>query len=117
MDIPSIIIYNLRNADSKLMDQVLYGIEEEGIPYVVESKNGDGYQNAAEASYKAAIASKLSVGLAIDSENIAVHYANLEENTPLFLYSVKSMNMQNMRNIGTNSARLVKGIYFILNDN
>ena len=116
MDIPSIIVYDLGNTDSKLMDQVLYGIEEEGIPYIFEKKEIGEYRDVKEASYKAAIASQLSVGVAADSEYIAVHYANLDENTPLFFYPVKSMNIQNMRSVGANSARLVKGIYFILND-
>ena len=116
MDIPSIIIYELGNADSKLMEQVLYGIEEDGIPYIFEKKDIDEYRDVKEASYKAAVASQLSVGVAADSEYIAVHYANLDENTPLFLYPVKSMNIHNMRSVGANSARLVKGIYFILNN-
>ncbi|MEI0607907.1 glycerol dehydratase reactivase beta/small subunit family protein [Brachyspira pulli] len=116
MDIPSIIVYDLGNVNPILMEQVLYGIEEEGIPYMVEKKSGDGYSNVKEASYKAAISSQLSVGIAVNDENIAVHYANLDEDKPLFLYPIKSMNIQNVRNIGSNSARLVKGIYFILDD-
>lgn len=116
MEIPSIIVYDLGNTDPKLMEQVLYGIEEEGIPYILEKKDLSAYKDVKEASYNAAVSSKLSVGIAADNDYIAVHYANLNENTPLFLYSMKSVSMQNMRNVGANSARLVKGIYFILDD-
>lgn len=114
MSIPSVIIYNLGNHDLKLINEVLYGIEEEGIPYIIENRNEDEFSNIDEASYKASLSSQLSVGIAFNKDYIVMHYANLKESSPLFKYSLKATSLHNIRNFGANAARLVKGIYFIL---
>lgn len=114
MSIPSIIIYNLGSHDSKLINEILYGIEEEGIPYIIENRNEDEFKSIDEASYKASLSSQLSVGIALNREYIVMHYANLKEGNPLFKYSLKETTLNNIRNFGANAARMVKGIYFIL---
>ena len=62
---PSIFVYCSLGINEVDIEEILWGIEEEGIPYMVEKKSGDGYSNVKEASYKAAISSQLSVGIAV----------------------------------------------------
>lgn len=108
---PSIIIYN--NSNEIAIKEILYGIEEEGIPYIVENKE---FENINKASHDAALSSPLSVGIALDSKNIAVHYATLKEDKPMFYNSFTGLMKKNIRTFGVNAARLVKGMPFILEE-
>lgn len=87
---------------------VLLGIEEEGIPWVVQE------QKAGEVIYQAWLAasrSPLLVGIACDREKLIVHYKNLPTSAPLFTLTYHQ-NSHAQRCTGNNAARLVKGIPF-----
>lgn len=95
--------------DKSPYNQILWGIEEEGIPYNVESLP---LENPVELGYVAAENSKLNVGIGIGKNgNVVVHYSNLNKDEPLFKLDIRD-NYHNLRKIGANSARLIKGIPF-----
>lgn len=88
--------------------EVLYGIEEEQIPYEsTEIPESDTIKRA----YEAAESSRLSVGLAFDQEKVVVHYRDLAEDQPLFITN-RTDGQAMLRQLGNNAARLVKGVPF-----
>ncbi|WP_082602789.1 glycerol dehydratase reactivase beta/small subunit family protein [Lentilactobacillus kisonensis] len=86
---------------------ILNGIEEEQIPFKMIESDGS---SAIDRAYQAAVASRLSVGISFDDQQIVVHYKNLKPNEPLFVVPID--NPTNIRKIGANAARLVKGVPF-----
>lgn len=86
---------------------LFYGIEEEQIPVSVREINVD---SAVARAYQSALASRLSVGIAFEGDHFIVHYKNLKEDHPLFDMIVD--DKKQLRILGANAARLVKGIPF-----
>ncbi len=83
------------------------GIEEEQIPVAVREIDVDDVINRA---YQSALASRLSVGIAFQGNHFIVHYKNLKADHPLFNEVIDDRNQ--LRVLGANAARLVKGIPF-----
>ncbi len=103
------IYYSLQIKDTSLYDELLWGIEEEGLPYNVESRP---LEDSVKLGYSAAENSKLDVGIGIGKDgNIVVHYQKLNQEEPLFNLNVKE-EYHNLRKLGANAARLIKGIPF-----
>ncbi|MDT7014327.1 glycerol dehydratase reactivase beta/small subunit family protein [Levilactobacillus namurensis] len=86
---------------------LLDGIEEEEIPVNITQINEP---TAVERAYQAAQASRLSVGIGFDDQQIIVHYKNLPSDQPLF--NVSRTDTAHFRALGANAARLVKGVPF-----
>lgn len=86
---------------------LLNGIEEEEIPVTTRMIDES---TATERAYQAALASRLSVGLGFDDQEIVVHYKNLPAEQPLF--RVNRHDTARFRALGANAARLVKGVPF-----
>lgn len=104
---PAIVIFTTADC-SDVWSNVLLGIEEEGIPFVIqESQSTDVIHNA----WLAACQSPLLVGIGCSREKLVVHYKNLPISAPLFTLTYQQDNHA-QRNIGNNAARLVKGIPF-----
>lgn len=86
---------------------LLNGIEEEEIPVttheIVE-------KTATQRAYQAALASRLSVGIGFDDQQVIVHYKNLPAEQPLF--TIRRTDVAQFRALGANAARLVKGVPF-----
>ena len=110
VDRPTInIYYSSQIKDKSSYNQLLWGIEEEGLPYNIESKL---LENSIELGYSAAEDSKLNVGIGIGKDgNIIVHYQKLNKEEPLFSLNIKDEH-HNLRKLGANAARLIKGIPF-----
>lgn len=107
MNAPAIVISALGDCLS-VWREVLLGIEEEGIPFVIQRHEpGDIIQCA----WQAARQSPLLVGIACDTETLVVHYKNLPTSAPLFTLTYHQ-NSLDRRSTGNNAARLVKGIPF-----
>jgi Dehydratase medium subunit. len=104
---PSIKIFTGPEADDDVVRQLMLGIEEEGIPFETEKGNG----TALEMAYDASGASTLGVGVGVSSREIVLHFSKLEKDHPLFRIGSGS-DPETVRNIGTNGARLVKGMPF-----
>lgn len=106
---PSIhIYYDKELVDISRFHEVLWGIEEEEVPYRIQEKE---HVDAQQMAYEACEASKLGVGVGIDHENIVLHYVKLKKKEPLYKISTES-SRELMRVLGVNGARLVKGIPF-----
>lgn len=88
--------------------QLKNGIEEEAVPYELILSDEPG---AKELAWQACNASHLEVGLGIDGQTIAMHYAKLDSGKPLFVISARAPYDQ-IRAIGANAARLVKKLPF-----
>lgn len=90
--------------------QLEHGIEEEAVPYeLILSDEPD----AGKLAWQACNASHLEVGLGINGQTIALHYAKLDLSKPLFVLSARAPYDQ-IRAIGANAARLVKKLPFKL---
>ena len=92
--------------------QLLLGMEEEGIPYVIQ-QGGDARSPLNEQAYSAAAASPLAVGIAVDGRQVMVHEPHLPVGRPLFvLAGYAALPADTLRRLGCNAARLVKGLPF-----
>jgi hypothetical protein len=106
---PSINVYFSKSIDISSYSELIWGIEEEGIPHLLKQKEE---KSGIKLSFNAARESRLGVGIGIgDDGYIALHYTKLEPESPLFKISSKECSSR-IRAVGANSARLVKGIPF-----
>lgn len=107
---PSILVYcskDIQNKDE--INEILWGIEEEGIPYIIENVEDDQYKNLA---HLASLVSKLGVGVGIDKDkNIALTFNKLSTEKYLFCAKLED-SKDKLRKLGANSARLVKNMPF-----
>ena len=104
---PVIVVTEIGNSINT-WNEVLLGIEEEGIPFHIQQiPSGE----VIDSAWQAARQSPLLVGIACDREKLIVHYKNLPTSAPLFTLMYQQDNHAR-RSIGTNAARLVKGIPF-----
>lgn len=103
---PAILVLSCGSA--QLEDEVLAGIEEEGVPSVVERPVRP--QDAMTLACAAAERSSLSVGVGIDADGrVCVHHDKLVE--PLAeLTSGTAAPSRTARILGHNAARIVVGI-------
>ncbi len=113
-NISNIQIYILHNKFENMEEyirEIEYGIEEEGIPWIAKESDIDGHR---ELSIEAANSSKLNVGIGIDSSgNACIRHKNFREDQFLFEQNIFD-DGTDLRDIGINSARLIKGIPFNL---
>lgn len=109
---PSIKIYIYSNRSlSNGLNNILWGIEEEGLLYEINIFH---MESAINLAYKAALDSRLDVGIGVGEDGeVVLHYAKLNEESPLFICNLQRGNVV-LRTIGANAARLVKGIPFKL---
>lgn len=106
---PAIHFYTNKRSEFAV-EQVLYGIEEEGIPFELKEMNSD---DVIQEAYQASISSPLLVGIALKNDHIVVHYRNLPPESPLFSEQrISAKEKEYLRKMGSNAARLVKGIPF-----
>lgn len=95
---------------SNIFNNVLYGIEEEGIPYNVDVAK-DPNLTTKNLSYEACHTSNLGVGVGIADDGISVHYEKLHQDEALFCIGTDS-SLDKVRDIGSNAARIVKRMPF-----
>lgn len=110
---PSVNIEVSFGTDSSMIQEILFGIEEEGIPYQVEQNLK---AEAQQLAFKASQQSKLSVGIGFKDNCVVLHQRNIPEN--LFIYRIQDINQvssDSLRTFGINAARLVKSIPFRVN--
>lgn len=104
---PVIVVTEIGNCIDT-WNEVLLGIEEEGIPFHIQQiPSGE----VIDSAWQAARQSPLLVGIACDREKLIVHYKNLPASAPLFTLMYQQDNHAR-RSIDNNAARLVKGIPF-----
>jgi propanediol dehydratase-reactivating factor small subunit len=107
---PAILVLSV--LDGPLQNEVLAGIEEEGVPYEVErvgERPSDG-QDAYSLACEAASRSSLDVGVGIDAHGrVCIQHEKLREPVPA-LASVGAADRSFARVAGHNAARIVVGI-------
>jgi len=91
------------------IQHLLWGMEEEGVPGSIKAMEED---SGVSLGYNAALQSNLEVGIGVGKdEKIVLHYNKLPPTEPLFILDdISSTNL--LRSLGTNAARLVKGVPF-----
>ncbi|KHS45370.1 glycerol dehydratase reactivase beta/small subunit family protein [Hafnia paralvei] len=109
-DAPAIVISLTSSTPEAIWHQVLLGIEEEGIPWQWQQ---DDDADAVQRAWQAATRSPLLVGLACSADEIIVHFRNLPPASPLFRQAW-GQDKDQLRQLGNNAARLVKGLPFKL---
>ncbi len=103
---PAILV--LSAAESTTEIEVLAGIEEEGVPYVLERTTGD--RSAVELARRAAEMSSLEVGVGADrTGRVAVMHAKLPGSVA-GLFSEGPATPAVARVTGHNAARIVVGV-------
>jgi len=107
---PVIHVYHCHQIkDTSCIKQLLFGMEEEGVPCFIEAREE---RTAQELGYKAAESSNLGVGVGIGEDGtVVLHYNKLKQEEPLFLTSLHGGRTA-LRALGANAARLVKGVPF-----
>lgn len=103
---PAILV--LSAVDGAVESAVLAGIEEEGVPSLVERTAGD--DDARALARRAANRSSLSVGVGIDGlGRVCVQHEKLPE-PPAALVTEGLADVETARTLGHNAARIVVGI-------
>jgi hypothetical protein len=107
-----VVIYTLAERQKlSYLKEVLYGLEEEEIPFWVE-KEMFPTEDIVWAAYRAAIRSVFGVGLCCAHNGIVIHHRNLRKQKPLYYISRQQCTRKKARLLGANAARLIKGIPF-----
>jgi hypothetical protein len=112
---PVVIILAVKPAPAETIAPILWGLEEEGVPAeLYEVASGE----AAALAKEAANRSPLNVGIGINLNNLMVslHHRNLPLERPLFTLRSADLQPSNLRVLGKNAARLVKGEPLVLRD-
>ena len=107
-DIPTIKI-SVLDRNSEYIKEIAYGIEEEGIPYEITEEN---FYDITKKAFEISQDSRLSVGIAVNSEEAVIHFSKLKIEKPLFILSLQGTELGKLRIYGSNAARLIKGIPF-----
>lgn len=101
-------IFGFEASPEGIVDPILLGLEEEGIPAEFRQVSSDGAEKLAKL---AADGSPLNVGIGINGAEraVALHHRDLPGAVPLFMVRAPDLNPVQLRLLGTNAARLVKG--------
>ena len=103
------MLYATEYISEDILKPVLYGIEEEGLPVVIESHSGTHMTLADLASRNSA----LSVGIGVDDEAIVLTYKNIPMHQFIYRLTGYAQYPDSLRTLGVNAARLVKGNPFV----
>ncbi|QCX34511.1 propanediol dehydratase [Caloramator sp. E03] len=105
---PCILIYS-NNANGLILKEILAGIEEEGIPYLIKNSED---KDLIEITYQYAQISKIGIALGISNNRVVVHFHKLNLLNPIIDVELKLFEKEKARVIGNNAARLYKVMPF-----
>jgi propanediol dehydratase-reactivating factor small subunit len=111
---PAIVVLLVRGRAIDIQP-VLWGMEEEGIPFEIqECSSGEVIGVAKEAAH----ISPLNVGIGVDGAQgtIVLHHRDLPADQPLFVLSFREAGTRTLQRLGINAARLVKSEPLVLAD-
>lgn len=99
----------------EVIQPILWGLEEEGIPADFRQAPDEGAEGLAK---RAADGSPLNVGIGISGaeQAVALHHRDLPRGAPLLLLPATELKPSRLRRLGANAARLVKGEPLDLHD-
>lgn len=99
-----VIMCSSKGVNEALKREILMGLEEEGVPALVQEVGGE----AEELGIQAARLSPLEIGIGLDSHGKAViQHRKLHRHQPLFTVHL-GLRPESARTVGLNAARLVK---------
>ena len=98
---PCVFVF-CKDEDSDYLSEVLSGIEEEGVPFLVEHREG----SLDELAFLAAKESTLGAGIGIVGEEAAMQMASLPLGRNVF--EIKQPSLSAYRRLGMNCARAFK---------
>lgn len=110
---PVVRIVAIGAVPENVIQNICWGLEEEGVPGEVQKvASGSAIVNAK----RAAEASKLNVGISVHCKpaQAVLHHRNLKEEEPLFNLLADNLCTSALRCLGTNAARIVKGVPLVL---
>jgi len=108
---PTVIIGCVLNTDTNhFLSEIIFGLEEEEIPFIVEKQDdNDLICDTVESAYNMALRSSLAVGIFIGRDKeIVLHHKKLPPKQPYFYLEPNEVNLDKARRIGTNAGRIVK---------
>ena len=108
----TILLYTTPHIGEDVLKPVLYGIEEEGLPVVIETHSGTHLELAVLASRNSA----LSVGIGVDEQAIVLTYKNIPTHQFIYRLTAYAQYPDSLRTLGINAARLVKGNPFVFDE-
>ncbi|MFH1138251.1 MAG: glycerol dehydratase reactivase beta/small subunit family protein [Pseudomonadota bacterium] len=99
----------------ELLDPLLCGLEEEGVPAVIGLAAGQA--SAVQLAKAAADSSKVNVGLGINRTEglVVLHHHDLAPDRPLQVHPLEG-DPAGLRRLGANAGRLVKGDPLLFED-
>jgi len=105
---PTVKIVVVEPVSKIILNCIGWGLEEENIPFEVKETMND---SAVLLAKKEADNSKLNIGICINgvSKKIILHHRDLVVDNPLFTIMVQDYKEENLKILGINAARLVKG--------
>lgn len=105
---PAVWIFASRPMPEDAVSVILWGLEEEGIPAELSVVSA---ASAEALAKEAAAGSPLDVGIGVNGadEVAALHHRDLGSGRPLFSVATSASHAMQLRRLGTNAARLVKG--------
>ena len=103
---PTIHVHAHSDITDAQMSDVLLGLEEEGVPVVVEREDE---MNPLALAHAAATSSSLGVGIGLSLDYAVITTEKLPEKRP-YMVTWLGDSVSNDRSVGMNAARLVKRI-------
>jgi hypothetical protein len=107
-DKPAVRIEASTPVPDSIIAPILWGLEEEGMPADIRVGRHGSAQRLAK---QAADGSPLNVGIGIEMAkgSVALHHRDLPEEKPVTLLADHHLDVERLRRLGANAARLVKG--------
>lgn len=100
---PTVHVLCSSDVPKNALQQLLYGLEEEGIPWEIWTAEEE---DALMLAWNGAQASRLGVGVGMDRQSVVLNMSKLAQEKPLFQIPIQSV--EQARILGANAARLVK---------
>ena len=101
------IITHYKFWDTNIFHEIVFGIEEEQVPYYAKAIEKE--IDLIKLAYSAALQSNFEVGIGYNCRGVCIHHMRFDLKQPLIVIDYEKMNLKIARLIGNDSARLIKG--------
>lgn len=101
---PSIVVGTHRAITDRQLREILLGMEEEGVPYLVQPSDE---LNPLVLAHEASLCSRLGVGMGVSLDYVVITTEKLPPDRP-YIADELNHNAATDRSLGANAARMVK---------